>query len=220
MNLSDFITVWQQYPAIWSGFVNTVTLLLLSGSTSLVLGIVLTPMLMSKKPVIHRSIGFYCECMRCVPFLLLVYLIYFGLPSFGIQLSNWVTGFIALIIYNSAYMAIILRAAWQDIPHETIEAGKAFGLHGNRLLRRIIMPLILMRATPMIGNQMTQILKDSAFLGIIAVSELTAVMNAIQATHFIPFASFLSAVLLYWLICLVIEFFTLIFTRYAEVRRA
>lgn len=220
MNLTDFVIVWQQYPAIWAGFLNTVTLLLLSGAASLVFGIVLTPMLMSKRAVIYRSVGFYCECMRCVPFLLLVYLIYFGLPSFGIQLSNWVTGFIALIIYNSAYMAIILRASWQDIPHETIEAGKAFGLHGNRLLRRIIMPLILMRATPMIGNQMTQILKDSAFLGIIAVSELTAVMNAIQATHFIPFASFLLAVLLYWMICLVIEFFTLIFTRYAEVRRA
>jgi len=220
MSPDDFFIVWQQYPAIWAGFLNTVTLLVFAGSTSLVLGIVLVPMLMSKKAVIHRSIGFYCECMRCVPFLLLVYLIYFGLPTFGIQLSNWVAGFIALIIYNSAYMAIILRAAWRDIPNETIEAGKAFGLHGSKLLIRIVMPLMLMRSTPVIGNQMTQILKDSAFLGIIAVSELTAVMNAIQATHFIPFASFLSAVLLYWLICLVIEFVTLIFIRYAEVRRA
>jgi len=51
------------------------------------------------------------------------------------------------------------------------------------------------------------------------VTELTAAMNAIQATYFIPFASFLSAVLLYWLISLVIEFFTTLFTRYAEVRR-
>ena len=134
MNLTDFVIVWQQYPAIWSGFLNTVTLLLLSGAASLVFGIVLTPMLMSKRAVIYRSVGFYCECMRCVPFLLLVYLIYFGLPSFGIQLSNWVTGFIALIIYNSAYMAIILRASWQDIPHETIEAGKAFGLHASSCL--------------------------------------------------------------------------------------
>jgi polar amino acid transport system permease protein len=220
MNLADFLIVWEQYPTIWSGFLNTVTLLLLAGSASLAIGVVLTPLLMSEKLVIQRIVAGYCECMRCVPFLMFVYLIYFGLPSFGIQLSNWVTGFVALIIYNSAYMTIILQAAWKDIPEETVEAGKAFGFNGIKLLRRIIMPLILMRATPMIGNQMTQILKDSAFLGIIAVSELTAVMNAIQATHFIPFASFLSAVLLYWSICLVIEFFTLIFTRYAEERRA
>tara|TARA_R110000764_G_scaffold33224_8_gene74678 strand:- start:82622 stop:83284 length:663 start_codon:yes stop_codon:yes gene_type:complete len=220
MSITDFLIVWQQYPAIWSGFVNTVVLLVFAGSSSLLIGILLTPLLMSERPAIQRSVAFYCECMRCVPFLLLVYLIYFGLPSLGIQLSNWVTGFVALIVYNAAYMAIILRAAWQDIPRETIESGRAFGHQGVGLLRRIIMPLMLMRAIPMIGNQMTQILKDSAFLGIIAVAELTAVMNAIQSTHFIPFASFLSAVLLYWGICLVIELVTVIFARYAEVRRA
>lgn len=68
MNLSDFIIVWQQYPAIWAGFVNTVTLLLLAGGTSLLLGIVLTPMLMSKKPVIYRSIGFYANACAACPF--------------------------------------------------------------------------------------------------------------------------------------------------------
>ena len=220
MNLSDFITVWQHYPSILEGFVNTLVFILIAGSVSLLLGILLTPLLMSNRVFIGRSASFYCECMRCTPFLLLVYLIYFGLPSGGIQLSNWVSGIVALIIYNTAYMAIILKGAWKDLPHDTIEAGRAFGFHGFGLLRRIIMPPVLLRATPMIGNQMIQIVKDSAFLGIIAVTELTAAINAIQSTYFIPFASFLSAVLMYWVICLAIELLTNLFTRYAEVRRA
>jgi polar amino acid transport system permease protein len=219
MSLDNFILVWQQYPEILEAFGNTLMLIGIAGSVSMLLGIFLTPLLMSRRKAVSLSVTVYCESMRCMPFLLFVYMIYFGLPSAGIQLSNWTTGVVALILYNAAYMAIFLKGAWKDIPTETIEAGRAYGFHGLKLFRRVIMPLMLMRATPMIGNQWVQIVKDSAFLGIIAVTELTAAMNAIQATYFIPFASFLSAVLLYWLISLVIEFFTTLFTRYAEVRR-
>lgn len=219
MSYDDFILVWQQYPKILEAFGNTLMLIVISGSVSMMLGIFLTPMLMSRRKAISLSVSVYCESMRCMPFLLFVYMIYFGLPSAGIQLSNWTTGIVALILYNAAYMAIFLRGAWQDIPKETIEAGRAYGFYGFKLFRRVIMPLMLMRAIPMVGNQWVQIVKDSAFLGIIAVTELTAAMNSIQSTNFIPFASFLSAVLLYWLISLVIELVTSLFTRYAEERR-
>ncbi len=55
---------------------------------------------------------------------------------------------------------------------------------------------------PMVGNQVIQIVKDSAFLTVIAVDELTHEMTSIQSTYFIPFAAFVTAVLLYWCICL------------------
>ncbi len=78
--------------------------------------------------------------MRCAPFLLFVYLIYFGLPTLGLRLSNWWAGAIALILYNTAYMAELLRGAWQELPETLIESGKAFGFSGFALLRRIILP--------------------------------------------------------------------------------
>ncbi len=52
--------------------------------------------------------------MRCVPFLLFVYLIYFAGPSMGIRLSSWTSGVLALVLYNSAYMAVLLRRAWRS----------------------------------------------------------------------------------------------------------
>ena len=67
---------------------------------------------------------------------------------------------------------------------------------------RIILPPVLLSSIPMLGNQMVQIIKDSAFLVIIAVQELTFAANEIQATYYVPFASFVCAMLLYWLLCL------------------
>ncbi|MDH0745176.1 amino acid ABC transporter permease [Pseudomonas sp. GD03842] len=217
--INDFQTIWGQWPDIWGGFLNTLLLVSVAAVTSLLFGILLTPMLMSSRPGIARTAHGFCDAMRCVPFLLFVYVIYFALPSMGIRLSNWSSGVLALVLYNSAYMAVLLKGAWQDLPADSIESARAFGFQGFNLVRRIILPPMLMRAIPSLGNQLIQIVKDSAFLSIIAVTELTSVMNAIQSTYFIPFAAFLSAVLLYWVLCLCIEILTSLLTRYAEERR-
>ena len=79
--------------------------------------------------------------------------------------------------------------------------------------------LPLLNAVPMLGNQMVQIIKDSAFLVIIAVQELTFAANEIQANYYVRFASFICAVLLYWGLCLGVEGGVRIVERAAEARR-
>jgi polar amino acid transport system permease protein len=218
--MSDFLIIWQQRADVLNGLLGTLGLLVVSAAASLVLGVLLTPALMSRRVAVARIATVYVDAMRCAPFLLFVYLIYFGLPSAGIRLSNWWAGAIALIFYNTAYMAELLRGAWNELPVSMIESGRAYGFTGFNLLRRIILPPVFTSAMPLIGNQLVQIVKDSAFLTVIAVSELTHQMNGIQATYFIPFAAFVTAVLLYWGICLVIEGATGLLSRYAEERRA
>jgi polar amino acid transport system permease protein len=218
--MSDFLIIWQQRGDVLEGLLGTLGLLAVSAVMSLLFGTLLTPVLMSRRVAIARFGTIYVDAMRCAPFLLFVYLIYFGLPSAGIRLSNWWSGAIALIFYNTAYMAELLRGAWTELPASMIESGRAYGFTGFNLLRRIILPPVFANAMPLIGNQLIQIVKDSAFLTIIAVSELTHQMNGIQATYFIPFAAFITAVLLYWCICLVIEGATGLLSRFAEERRA
>jgi polar amino acid transport system permease protein len=130
---------------------------------------------------------------RCVPFLLFAYIIYYGLPSLGLRLGNWQAGLLALVLYHLAYMAELLRGAWAELPGEQVEAGRAFGFRGFGLLRRVILPPVAAAALPTLANQVVQIIKDSAFLTIIAVRELTHAATAIQATLFVPFASFVAA---------------------------
>ena len=218
--INNFLIIWQQRDIVLAGLLNTVILLVISGVASLVLGALLTPLLMSENKAVSRAAAAYVDAMRCAPFLLFVYLIYFGLPTLGIRMSNWSAGAVALILYNTAYMGELLRGAWLELPASLIESGKAFGFRGITLLRRIILPPVMLRAMPLVGNQLIQIVKDSAFLTVIAVGELTHEMTGIQATYFIPFAAFVAAVLLYWCLCLAIEAGTGMLNKFAEERRA
>jgi polar amino acid transport system permease protein len=217
--IHDFGIVWSERSLLLSGLSNTAILSALSAIVALLLGFLLTPALMSKQPVISGLARLFVDGMRCVPFLLFAYIIYYGLPSLGLRLDNWTSGLAALTIYNAAYMAEILRGAWVVQPREPIEAGIAFGFSELRLFRRIILPPLLLSAGPVIGNQMIQIVKDSAFLTIIALPELTHAASSIQSRHYIPFAAFITAVLLYWGLCLVIEAGVSSIGRVAEARR-
>lgn len=218
--MHDFAIIWSERAAVLDGFSNTLQLVLLASMLSLLLGALLTPLLMSSRKPIARIATAYVDAMRCVPFLLFVYLIYFGLPSLGVQLPSWWSGALALVLYNTGYMAELLRGAWLKLPASLVEAGQAFGFTGLTLLRRIVLPPVMLRSVPMIGNQLIQILKDSAFLTVIAVPELTHELTSIQSTHFIPFAAFLSAVLLYWGVCIAIEAIVALMNRVAEERKS
>jgi polar amino acid transport system permease protein len=217
--IAQFGIVWQARDLLIDGFLTTLVLSALSAAASLVLGAALAAALMARNRVLARVAGVLVDAMRCVPFLLFAYFVYYGLPSVGLTLSNWSSGLFALIVYNTAYMAELLRGAWRALPAETIEAGHAFGFHGFRLVRRIILPPVVFAAIPMIGNQVIQIIKDSAFLTIIAVEELTHAATVIQATYFLPFAAFISALLLYWLLCAGVEQLVGFVGARAELRR-
>ena len=217
--MEEFAVVWQYRDMLLTGFENTLIIVALASAGSLVLGALLTMLLMSRHPSVARFATAYVDAMRCVPFLLFVYLIYFGLPSLGIRFDNWSTGILALTLYNTGYMAELLRAAWTNPPKETIEAGHAFGFSGWSLFRRIILPPVIFSALPLIGNQLVQIVKDSAFLTIIAVAELTHEATSLQTTYFVPFASFVAAVALYWVTCVSIEGMIGFANRFAEERR-
>lgn len=215
----DFALVWAHFDVLLDGLVNTLWLSVASAVLAFGGGGLIAMGLVAKGRLARWPARVLVDAMRCAPFLLFAYVIYYGLPSFGIRLSNWRTGLLALAVYNSAYMGEVFRGVWAELPREAIEAGHAFGFHGFTLLRRIILPPVMEAATPLLGNQAIQIVKDSALLTIIAVPELTHAANALANTYFIPFLAFIAAVALYWLVCLVIEGAVALALRGAQARR-
>ena len=137
---------------------------------------------------------------------------------FGIRLSSWMTGLVALVVYNTAYLAEILRGAWSQLPADQEEAARAFGFTGTRLFTRIVVPQIFIIAGPMIGNQIVALIKDTAFLMIITIPELTFMANSIQARYFIPLEALVAAALLYWVLCRSVEFSVKRLERVADLR--
>jgi polar amino acid transport system permease protein len=167
----------------------------------------------------RRALHVVVDGMRMLPFLIYAYLLYYGLPSFGIRLDAWTVGVFCLITYHAAYVGEILRGSWASLPRGQTEAGLAVGLYGLGLYRRLILPQLLMRTGPVLGNQAIICLKDTAFLMIITVEELTAAASSVQAIYFIPFEAFIVAIALYWLVSLMIEAVVGLGERYAKGRQ-
>ncbi|HEX8012010.1 MAG TPA: amino acid ABC transporter permease [Casimicrobiaceae bacterium] len=216
----DFLVVFAHYDQYLSGLWNTLWLSAATLVLASITGCIVAALMLARPRAVRLPARWFVDAMRCVPFLLFAYLIYYGLPELSLQLDSWACGLIALVIYHTAYMAEIVRGAWTNLSREQIEAGRAFGFAGFALFGRIILPQLFFASVPVIGNQSIYILKDTAFLMIITVPELTFAASAVQSTYFVPFASFVVAMLLYWLVTLGIESMVKRVELAAEIRRA
>lgn len=197
--------LWNHREMILEGFKNTLILFIVSAVAAFLLSSLIVLTIRTGRGPFGRVIRIVVDGMRMLPFLIYAYILYYGLPSLGIRFDAWTAGFIALITYHAAYFAEILRGTWATLSTGQAEAARAHGFTTFKMYRRIILPQLVLRAAPVLGNQLIICLKDTAFLSIITVRELTAAASAVQSQYFIPFEAFIVAIGLYWVTSMSIE---------------
>ncbi|MFF7707691.1 ABC transporter permease subunit [Pseudomonas sp. NPDC007930] len=202
--MTEWSIVWEARGAFLTGMANTLLLFAVSVLAAFVLGCAAVYALSQGKALAWVLRGLI-NLMRTVPFLVLVYLLYYGFPSLGVRPSAWGAGLVALTLYHAAYFAEILRGARLVLPPGQVEAASAHGFRPLRLYWRIILPQLVIKTRPLLGNQLIYALKDTAFLTIITVQELTAAANSVQATYFIPTQAFVVVIAVYWAISICLE---------------
>lgn len=202
--MSEWAIIWDARQAFLDGALNTLLLFGLSVIVAFAMGCLFAFWLERRNPATLLLRGFI-DCMRMLPFLILAYLLYYGLPSLGLRLDAWTAGLIALTVYYAAYFAEVLRGARLVLPQGQVEAAKAHGFTSFMLYRRIVLPQLMIKTRPLMGNLLILSLKDTAFLTIITVRELTAAANSVQATYFIPMEAFVVVIALYWAISICLE---------------
>lgn len=202
--MTEWTILWEARAVFFDGLLATLGLFGLSIICAFVLGCVLV-YLLEEGNRLSKALRLLINLMRTLPFLILAYLLYYGLPQLGLRLSAWNAGLLALIVYHAAYFAEILRGSRLVMPEGYIEAAKAHGFTPLRLYLRIVLPQLVIKTRPLLGNQLIIALKDTAFLTIITVQELTAAANSVQSTYFIPTQAFVVAIVLYWLISICLE---------------
>ncbi|EIY5134296.1 ABC transporter permease subunit [Klebsiella quasipneumoniae] len=203
--MNQWGVIWSVRDSLIAGLFATLELFITAALAALIIGIALCYLSEYQKKVLNRVIIGFVSLMRAIPFLILAYLLYYGLPQLGISMEPWTAGLLALIIYHGAYFFEILRSQRRVFSGGYIEAAIAQGFSRYAIFRRIILPNIVSSALPLIGNQLIICLKDTAFLSIITVQEITAAANSVQATYFIPFNAFIVAIGLYWAISILLE---------------
>lgn len=194
--------LWEQRDAWIEGLVNTLLLFSISSVCAFLSGVLILAMLEGPDNVWRRTLRLVMDAMRMLPFLIYAYLLYYGLPVFGIKLDAWMAGMLALWTYHAAYFAEIFRGARANLSAGQIEAARAHGFSTWTMTRRILLPQVIMGNAPVLTNQLIICLKDTAFLSIITVRELTAVASSIQSTYYVPLQAFMVAVAFYWIISL------------------
>ncbi len=203
--MNGLLVVWESRDVFLWGAANTLSLVLGCLLLSIPIGILGAVVLTEAPDPLRRLFAEAVDLLRCVPFLLLAYVVYYGLPELGLRLDPWWAGLMSLTVYTTAYLAEIFRAAFRAVAPDNIEAAHAFGLSRSLIYRRIILPQVAITAAPVIGNQVITTIRDSALLMIITVQELTFAANFVSANHFTPFAPFAAAVGLYLLMSCVVE---------------
>ena len=216
--MSAWDTLWEQRQTFLNGFETTVQLFVFSSIGAFILGCLLLVLLERDKSPVAIGVRLAVDAMRMMPFLVLVYLLYYGLPTFGVRLDALVVSYVALVAYHGMYFTEILRGTYAGLPAGQTESAKAHGYTRGAMYRRIILPQLITRSAPMLGNQLIMCLKDTAFLSIITVQDLTGAATAIQSVYFIPVQAFVIAIGFYWLVSLAIEALVHQVTGYARRR--
>jgi len=210
----NFRVILEYMPLYMQCFAATLWLSALALLGAIAVGIIACAMRLSQSRVARRIAGIYIESIRSTPLLAQLYFFYFGLPSLGIMMPEWLTGVIALTLNSGAYYAEIIRSGIQAIHFGQIEAGISSGLNYFQRMRYIILPQALgMTIRPMLGQAIV-LVKDSSLLSLISIMELTRAGQMLTSDRFMPAEGFLTTAAFY----LVIYYMLKAFSGWAEKR--
>ncbi|WP_204556672.1 amino acid ABC transporter permease [Collinsella intestinalis] len=172
------------------------------------LGIVVALGRMSRIAPVRWIVRIYISIMRGTPLMLQMFAIYFApYYVFGIQLtpdSKWQATIAAFIVNYAAYFAEIYRSGLQSIPHGQYEAAEVLGYTRVQTFAYIVLPQVVKRILPAMGNEIITLVKDTSLAFSIGVAEMFSTAKALVASQvsMVPFAV---AAAFYWVFNFIVE---------------
>ncbi len=163
----------------------TIQLFIVTIILSIPLGLVLTFLKMSKNTALSKVISFYILIMRGTPLLLQIFFVYFGLPfipvvgKYLVIDDRFTAGAIAFILNYAAYFAEIFRGGILSVDKGQYEAAKVLGISDMQTRFRIVMPQMFRISLPAVANETIILLKDTALITTLGLSDLLKVTNTI-----------------------------------------
>jgi cystine transport system permease protein len=147
----------------------------------------------------------YVSAFRGTPLLVQLFVIYYGLPGIGIEFTPVTAGILALSLNAGAYLSESLRGAILGVGRGQWHAGFSLGLTYPQTLGMVILPQALRVAVPAMSNTLISLIKDTALVSVITVSELMLVTKELISVTFRPLPLYVAAAVVYWLLSLFFE---------------
>jgi cystine transport system permease protein len=147
----------------------------------------------------------YVSVFRGTPLLVQLFVIYYGLPSVGIEFTPVTAGVLALSLNAGAYLSESLRGAIQAVSLGQWRASYSLGLSWWQALRHVVLPQALRIAVPAMSNTLISLIKDTSLVSVITMTELMLMTKELISITFRPLPLYLAAAAIYWLLSLFFE---------------
>ncbi len=204
--MADWLQLFQRYlPDFLKGAAVTIELTVVGLALGFVVGILLAlARLYGPTWLKMLAIG-YIELFRGTPLLVQLFLIYYGLPSLGVTLSQTISAYLALGLNSAAYQAEYFRGAIQSIGASQMTAGRAIGLSRWKTIWFIILPQALRLMIPAWSNEPISLLKTTAVVFLIAVQDLMAKAKRAATATYDPIGSYLAVAVVYLVLVIILN---------------
>ena len=166
---------------LWSAFLTTLSLAVVSGICALVLGTVLVGMRVSPVPPLRALATFYVEVFRNTPLTVVFFFLVFGIVQIDLSFpTRFIAAVAALSLYTAAFVCEALRSGINAVPSGQAEAARALGLDFGQTLRTIVLPQAFRTVVPPLGNVWIALAKNTSIAAGFAVSDLTAALQRLS----------------------------------------
>ncbi|MHA4866310.1 amino acid ABC transporter permease [Duganella sp. PWIR1] len=192
-------------PVMLRGAGYTVLFALAAMVGGLLIGFPVAVLRMLPYRVLAWPANIYVSLMRGTPLLVQMFVIYYGLPSVGIEFSPVTAGILALSLNSGAFLSESLRGAIASISKGQWDASFSLGLGYWRTLYHIVLPQALRVAVPAMSNTLISLIKDTSLVSVITLTELMLSTKEVIATTFQPLPLYLAAAAIYWALSLLFE---------------
>ncbi|OCG20304.1 MULTISPECIES: amino acid ABC transporter permease [unclassified Gilliamella] len=198
-NVNYFLSV---FPQILPYLPVTLFITIVSIMFAIILGLAIALLRSNKIIIIDTLFALFISLFRGIPSVVLLFIIYYGLPQIFPVLKQMGATTAAIICFSlkySSYLAEIFRASLESVDHGQKEAGLTVGLSKIQVYRGIILPQAMVSALPNTGNMFISLLKDSSVAFFVGVQELLAAGKMLTANSLLYFETYLAVGIVYWL---------------------
>lgn len=175
---------WSILPIILIGLTVTLKAAAAGFAIALVLGLVFAMLRRSRLRSVSWTTATVVEFLRDTPLLVQLFFLYYVLPDYGVTLPAFLTGALALGLQYSAYTSEVYRGGIEAVPRGQWEAATALNLTRLQTYRDIVVPQIVPRILPAMGNYMVAMIKETPVLSVITVLDMMALANMIGERTF------------------------------------
>jgi len=183
----------EQWPLIWAGLGQTVILAAVISVTGLLAGIFVFYLSISRTPWVRRVTQAYISFFIGMPLIVLLFLMYYGLPQWGVRVTPFWIAVVGFTLNIAAYNAGYMGTAYNGLDPMELEAGRAQGFNDRQMFAFITLPQVLRLSVPALTNQVILNLKDTSVAFLIQYTEFFARIQELAATNFQFFKAYMLA---------------------------